>query len=136
MTDYTQVVNDFRAKYPSFDFVRFPSNVVVEQLCETDLYMGTRWGSYEDCSIRQQGWFALLAHTLLINEKSIATMSGGGSPSSTRGIDSVSIGDESQVNGSQIMLKLRPWDDELASTPYGVKYLRLRHMVGSGPFTV
>jgi len=133
------VANDFLIHFPEFG--ESDPLVIQAQLSQLCMYFRkSRWGAYEsvDCpyTTLKGGVYNLLAHTLFMRREAIKASDYGIVPQSVRGMDSSSVGDESVTYGTQMFLKMRPWDDALASTPYGVEYLRLRYYVGAGPVTV
>lgn len=123
------IASDFRDKMKGFkDTDKYTDELIIHALKITDFFMGEDWGEYEDYSNMQLGWFYLTAHSIFMTQREIELTEGGISPSSVRGIDSTSIADESVSFGSQIMLKLQPWEDELASSSYGVQFMRRRSL--------
>lgn len=77
----------------------------------------------------QMGWFNLAAHAIFMTMQQIEAAQEGEEPGAVRGMDSTTIADESTTFGSQIMLRLQPWDEELASSSYGVEFMRRRNAV-------
>lgn len=122
------------------EFAEFDQSVVEQVLGNTSLEIGSAWGSYESTglgnSIHRQGWFNLAAHTVFIRLAQIQSAEEGFAEGSTRGTDSVNVGDTSLVSGTQMFLKLTPENDALATTAYGVEYMKLRRRLGGGIWVI
>lgn len=131
-TDMVQLVADFKEDFPKFSPL-FEDPLIAEAIGGTDTFFEPRvWGEYKKWSTYRKGWFNLVAHTLFISAIADQAVETGALPGSQRGLDSVNIADESQTFGTQMFLKMEPWDDELASSIYGVRYMRLRDTVEKG----
>lgn len=132
MKDYSLYVPDFREDMPEFTAERYPDPLVTRAYEHTAVYFGRLWGKYEKSSNFRLGWAYYVAHVLMVSMQASKKVGKNKVAGSVRGVDSTSIDDESIAFGSQIMLKLSPGDDELASTLYGVEYLRRRELVTIG----
>lgn len=129
-----ELINDFKEDYEKFAEI-FDDKAIERAIGMTDkMFDPEVWGEYEKYSFYRDGWFLLVAHTLFTALAAHQSIDLGAMPSSMRGIDSVTVDDEHTVFGSQIMLKLQPWDDEYASSVYGVHFLELRAIVAVGGF--
>ena len=129
-----QLVADFKEDFPKFPQL-FEDEIIEKAIGESDKFLDPDvWGVYEKYSFYRDGWFNLVAHSLFISAIEDANVELGQLPGSKRGIDSVMIDGESTTFGTQMFLKMQPWDDEMASSSYGVKFLRLREDVSRGLF--
>lgn len=129
-----QYVADFKEDFPKFSPL-FDDAIIAKAIGHTDKFFEPKvWGEYEIYSFYRDGWFNLVAHTLFISAIADQNVDIGNLPGSKRGIDSVTIADEHTVFGTQMFLQMQPWDDELASSIYGVRYLQLREIVSRGQF--
>jgi hypothetical protein len=135
--DFTKYIADFRHDRAEFsDSAKYPDEVLRRSLGMTRLHFGKRWGVYEEFSRFRQGWFFYVAHTIFMTEAAMKDVDIGVIPSSTRGIDSTSIDDEETTFGSQILLMLQPWEEELASSWYGLQYMKLKEPLKKIGFSV
>lgn len=133
-TDMDQLVADFKEDFPKFSPL-FEDPLIVEAIGGTDTFFEPLvWGEYKKWSTYRKGWFNLVAHTLFISAIADQNVEISNLPGSKRGLDSVTVADESKTFGTQMFLKMDPWDDELASSVYGVRYLRERDQVNKGLF--
>ena len=128
---YEQIVIDFKRYFYEFsqDAEMYPDVLIEKALTRTKRYFGNRWGEYKYNSNLMQGWFNYAAHTIFKTKQQIKSALEGEEEGSIRGIDSTTIKSESVTFGSQIMLKLQPWEEELSSSSYGNEYLHLRSLV-------
>ncbi len=129
---WDEIADDFRTEFSEFDQkddTMYSNELIVKALKRTKYFIGPRWGQYKEGSNMQLGWFFLAAHAIFMTQQQIAAAETGIEPGSVRGVDSTTINDESVSFGSQIMLKLKPWNDELASSLYGVEFMRRRDAV-------
>ncbi len=127
---WDEIEDDFRTEFDEFDDeTTYPDALIIKALKRTKFFIGKRWGSYEEGSNMQLGWFNLAAHAIFMTKQQMEATQDGEEPGAVRGIDSSTIADESVTFGSQIMLKLQPWNEELASSSYGVEFMRRRSAV-------
>lgn len=131
------IVSDFRVQMSEFeDSDIFPDALILRALKMTKFYFGKRWGDYAKDSNMQWGWFNYVAHAILVTMRKQTFIAAGKAPTAIRGANTVTIGDETVVYGSQIYMRLNPWDEELASNSYGIEYLRRRAMIKPIGFVV
>ncbi len=129
---WDEIADDFRTEFSEFDQkddTMYSNELIVKALKRTKYFIGPRWGKYEEGSNMQLGWFFLTAHAIFMTKQQIEATESGIEPGSVRGVDSTTIGDETVSFGSQILLRLKPWDDELSSSLYGVEFMRRRDAV-------
>lgn len=122
-------VPDFRVCLEEFDEATYPDETVTTALTRTKKWIGSAWGDYLSPpkeSWARDGWFARAAHLLLVSREIFDAVTNGDIPSPLRGIDATTIADESITFGSQIMLKLTPWNEQLNATSYGTDFLEMR----------
>lgn len=129
---------DFRKVLEEFDDATYPDSAVSLALTRTSKFVGPLWGRYElppISSWARDGWFYRAAHVLMLSRQVFDALKNGDIPSPYRGIDSTTIDDESVTFGSQIMLKLSPWDEALSASSYGLDFLEMRAVVEKKAFT-
>jgi len=130
--DMTQLIADFKEDYSNFTPL-FDDSLIERAIGMTDKFFEPCvWGEYKKYSFYRDGWFALVAHTLFVSAIADQNVNIGNLPGSKRGLDSVTIADEHKVFGTQIFLQMQPWDDELASSLYGVRYMQCRDYISKG----
>ena len=132
-------VPDFREVLEEFEDTTYPDDAVILCLKRTKKFIGPLWGEYYSPpkdSWSRDGWFYRAAHYLLISREIFDAVKAGEIPSSFRGIDSTTIDDESVTFGSQIMLKLSPWNESLNATQYGLDFLEMRETISKKGFFV
>ncbi|MDG3395131.1 hypothetical protein P5E67_05005 [Vibrio parahaemolyticus] len=125
----SEYIADFRYYLSEFDEQTYPDDAVELALTRTKKWIGTAWGEYRSPpsdSWARDGWFSRAAHVLMVSKEIFDAVAAGDIPSPLRGIDSTTIADESLTFGSQIMLKLSPWNEQLNATSYGVDFLEMR----------
>ncbi|EPZ5422301.1 DUF4054 domain-containing protein [Vibrio parahaemolyticus] len=131
-TDMATLVADFKDDYPKFSPL-FDDKLIEKAIGMADKYFEPKvWGEYEKYSFYRDGWFAFVAHSLFMAAIADQNVELGNLPGSKRGLDSVTIADETKSYGTQMFLKMSPWDDELASSYYGVLYLHCRDSIDKG----
>lgn len=127
---WDEIAKDFKEVMGEFsDNTAFPPELIIKTLKITKYFFGKRWGDYGDYSNFQIGWFNYVAHSIFVTLRNESATLQGLAPSAIRGANTVTIADETLVYGSQLMMKLQPWTEDLASTTYGVEYLRRRDLV-------
>lgn len=127
-----EYVPDFRVVLEEFEEDMYPDEAVTLSLRRTRKFIGPLWGEYippDAESWARDGWFYRAAHYLMISRQFFDAVKAGDIPSTFRGIDSTMIEDESVTFGSQIMLKLSPWNESLNATQYGLDFLEMRSSV-------
>lgn len=130
--DMAQLVADFKDDYKNFTPL-FADELIERAIGMTDKFFEPCvWGEYKKYSTYRDGWFALVAHTLFMSAVADQNVDIGNLPPSKRGLDSVTVADEHTVFGTQMFLQMQPWDDELASSQYGVLFLHCRDIVSKG----
>lgn len=127
------VVDAFRTDFTGFgDVVTWPSDRVTRALQRADVETGsTRWGNYDDFSIKQLGMFNFAAHQLTMTMMNATATTTGGAPSSVAQVQSKSVGDES-VSYAINTQGIKAGDEGLSATAYGQEFIRLRRRVGRG----
>lgn len=123
---------EFRVFLPQFaDDTDWPDTIVQAALDEADYETGgARWtGTTKD---RGQGFYA--GHYLLVNYPNGGTGSVSGSTKFSA--SSKSVGDESISYNSGNINNMSVGDAWLASTQYGIQFMRLRKRVGKGAVAV
>jgi hypothetical protein len=132
--DMPKLIIDFKADFPKFSPL-FDDKVIEKAIGQTDKFFEPQvWGDYEKYSFYRDGWFNLVAHTLFISAIADQNVEIGNLPGSKRGIDSVKVKDTETHFGTQMFLKMEPWDDAYASSAYGVAYMQCREYVSKGAF--
>lgn len=138
-----QVISDFREFYEEFSDTTVWSNPSVKRaLCEADFQTGSsRWGSYvysDYCgNFKALGLFAYAAHILSISNaaKKVTQMgmvASSAAPISSKSVASESVGYARSSGGANS----NGFDDLLASTVYGQKYLGYWNAASQGAVMV
>lgn len=124
------IIADFRGAMEGFSNTEaFPDAKVRRALCKADKETGSsRWGNYEECSLKQEGLFNFAAYWLDKSRSATNAVKGGGSAGATGPVTSKSIGKASQSFAGPPIKSVNGFADaSLAGNFYGQEFIRLRN---------
>ena len=133
-----EIMSDFREWYPEFgDTTKWPDTMLKKALCKADYETGgSCWGQYEstttDCTIKKMGLFALGAHSMVTRYAEKTVTASGGVATAMQTVSSKSVGDESISYASPDLARVSFGDSVLASTNYGLEFIRMRDDISTG----
>ncbi len=133
---------EVRARYPEFDAATYPDARVQVAIDDAGALIGSRWGT-----LAAQGQAALAAHYLATAQARIASTGGtttttvNGVGVATGAVKSMTVGDVSvtyETGGSSSTTTTRAANaqQQYGTTPYGLRYLELRAMLGPAVMVV
>jgi hypothetical protein len=134
-------IESFRLAQRAFeDVTNWPDDVIEEALCEADCETGGKgWGVFEETckNFKRRGMFLFAAHYLSTMYPSGASVASGYvEGSSSFAVSSKSVGNESVSFDTGSLSNASLGDAWLASTNYGMQFMRLRKRAGMGALAV